>query len=67
MPEMYYGFNIAIVLSGLFMWVILNIVLNNHLIALSVPIPHPSQNNVYFFNVVFVSVLFENMFLPDKQ
>ena len=34
MPEMYYGFNIAIVLPGLFMWVILNIVLNNHLIAL---------------------------------
>ena len=39
---------------------ILNIVLNNHL----VPIPHPSQNNVYLFSVVVVGVLFENMFLP---
>ena len=41
---------------------VLNIVLNN-----LVPIPHPSQNNVYLFNVV-VSVLFEKiLFLPYKQ
>ena len=42
---MYYGFNIAIALPGLFTWVILNFVLNNNLMALR--FLYPTHHKTY--------------------